>query len=131
MRGPKAKTKRNSRVVSFGDISQIEPTSPLGDIAKVEFRRLLTLLDSRGQLDRVDIGIVTAAARTKELVDELYSAINKIASITEISQAENLYLGRLRALGLPLQPSRTLVKTTIKEAKPGAEPIAGLVKIHA
>ena len=128
-RGPKRKTAHNrpqppSRAIG---LSEIEPTSPLNDNAMVEFHRLLEVLDNRGQLERSDLGVVTAAARAKDLVDRTAIA----GSVNEICQAENVYLGRLRALALTQIPSRSIVKTIAKDPEKSADPIAGKIKLHA
>jgi hypothetical protein len=108
-------------------LDQVDPISPLNDNAMMEFRRLVVELDRNGMLARADLGVVTTAARAKDradLMNELPSA-----SQSDIAQAENIYLGRLRALGLTLQPSRSVVTSIAKETS--QDSIASKIKLHA
>ena len=129
MRGPKPKTSRNSspktpRVASPG---RIKPTSPLNDNALAEFKRLVKELDNRRLLERVDIGVVTACARAKDFADrQAESAVE----ISDITQADNLYLRWLKALALTTAPNRSVIRVDAKTQET-AEAISGKIKLHA
>jgi phage terminase small subunit len=135
-RGPKLKTAKNSsqkppRTISIG---RVKPISTLDENGLAEFRRLVKALDNRGALDVADVGIITAAARAFSMVVSLVLQLSlprpPRGIVAQVSIAENLYLGRLRALGFPIQPSRLVVKTVAKN-KETAEAISGKIKLHA
>jgi hypothetical protein len=127
-RGPKPKTSKNSpsKPVALASDLGIVPTSPLNANALVEFERLVATLDQRGMLERMDVGVITACARAKDRADGCNADVN--ASQSDIAQAENIYLGRLRALALTQMPSRSLVKTTAKDVTQ-VDPIKALIKL--
>lgn len=130
-RGPKPQTARNRRQAAprAVHLDEVMPTSVLNDNAMVEFRRLVVALDHRGMLDRADVGIITACARAKDRADRCND--NPDASQSDIAQAENIYLGRLRALALTQLPSRSVVKTVARTEEKEADPVAGKIKLHA
>jgi phage terminase small subunit len=125
-RGPKPKTARNGGSRRSGRIHHetIEPTSTLGDIAKVEFWRLVEILSNRGSLDRVDLATVTECARIKERLDKAY--LDDDTKIIPLMTSQRR--GLLRELGLTIKPSTTLVKTVAKTPE-AANPIKSLIKL--
>ncbi len=126
-RGPKPKTPKNKPQAPprLLDADQVAPTIELAGEALTEFRRLVALLDWRGQLDRVDIGHITAAARVwGRLCAALEAADEKTAC-----QLDTLYRGYKRELGLTSHPSHTHVHTTAKSPDAPGDPIRDRIKI--
>jgi hypothetical protein len=109
--GPKPKTAKNSRSKPQAHGS-VEPTSKLAAVALKEFQRLAAQLDLRGTLDRVDASVLTECARIKEMLDVAFT-LNDDKMIGKLMLHRR---GLLRELGLTLQPSRSVVKTTAKAA---------------
>jgi len=133
-RGPKSKTVKNShrKPVAPLDLTKIIPTSALGVEATAEFWRLVHVLDNRGTLDRVDLAVLTEAARVKTNLDQAY-AINE-AELTSKTTAMIAMLtshrrGLLREMGLSITPSRNQVVARPKDGTQVSEPLAKLVKL--
>ena len=116
-RGVKPKNAANSRRRTRGVIrhdEMLEPASLLTLEARVEYDRLAGVLRQKGTLDRVDLGVITEAARVKALLDRLHSQIeenlgnwrvlNRLVALT----AQRHIL--LRSLGLTTVPSGSVVK---------------------
>ena len=74
-RGPKPKTLKNSRSKpTLGRaIDYPEPASVIGPEAHLEFYRLCAVLDQRGQLDRVDVSVITECARITILLNRCHA----------------------------------------------------------
>jgi phage terminase small subunit len=138
-RGPKQKTARNSRRGSAGIIRHeaLEPPSVLTRQAREEYDRLVGVLQCKGTLDRVDLGVIAEAARVKALLDRLHRkiekdqddwrALNRLCTLTTQRQA------LLRGLGLTTQPCRSVVKAnpigSQRDEEPNPSPWAGKLKV--
>lgn len=135
--GPKPKTRKNSpskpSVLPLAEA--LYATSDLTPVAQEEFQRLARVLDSRGTLERVDIAVLTECARIKALLDRAQADVDgpvggldadKVRIVTALNSHR---LALLRALGLTLMPSRSVVKTVAKDDNQ-ADPIAGKIKLH-
>lgn len=136
-RGPKPKTQKNSparpAVASTGNrpcaISKLTPAA--GD----EFTRLVTDLDNKGMLERADLGVITRAAQYKALEDRAQAELDDPLraldpdTVRMMASISNKYLACLRALGLTLQPSRSVVKTIAKNEET-SDPIQSKIKLH-
>ena len=134
-RGPKPQTIRNSpqKAPRTIPLEQVEPTSTLNAEAMAEFRRLLSVLDNMGILERVDVSIVTEAARTKELLDRAYQLHERgidAKAVMLVTQLTCRSQGLMRMLGLSVLPSRTHVHTVAKDTKQPAT-VAKLVRYPA
>ena len=135
-RGPKPQTSSNKaqsppRAIP---IDQIVPTADLHKDALVEFRRLITVLDARGSLDRIDLSLPTECARITDTLNcahRLNAVVFDSKMVSTIAQLTSQRRGLLREMGLSIQPSRTHVHTTAKSSETPADPIAGKIKIHA
>jgi len=136
-RGPKPKTSRNAsrRLANTLGLAMLDATSDLTPVAYVEFKRLLAVLDNRGLLERVDLGVVTEAARIKALLDRAQADVDnplhaldqdKVRMVTALNSHR---LACFRALGLTQLPSRSIVKTIAKDSS-AADPLAGKIKLH-
>ena len=136
-RGPKPKTAKNAprKPVETLPLAGVYATSDLTPVASKEFKRLVTLLDNRGTLERVDIAVLTECARIKALLDRAQADVDdpvgdldkdKIRMVTALNSHR---LALLRALGLTLFPSRSVVKTIAKDPSQ-ADPIQGKIKLH-
>ncbi len=136
-RGPKPKTSKNSPARLATAPVQVEAyaTSDLTPVAQDEFRRLVALLDNRGTLERVDIAVLTECARIKALLDRAQADVDdpvgglmpdKVRMVTALNSHR---LALLRAMGLTLMPSRSVVKTIAKDSQT-ADPIQGKIKLH-
>ncbi len=136
-RGPKPKTQKNAARKPSQALQEIatSATSDLTPVAKEEFWRLVTLLDSRGTLDRVDIGVLTECARIKGLLDLAHDDTTDIGGnldadkVRVVTALNSHRLALLRAMGLTLMPSRSVVKTIAKDQNE-TDPIAGKIKLH-
>lgn len=120
-RGPKPKTAKNSRrkAPTTIKIDQVEPTSALAADALKEFYRLVGVLDRLRILERVDLSVVTEAARTKELLDRAYRLHEQTIdpkNVSVVTQLTSRHQGLIRMLGLSVQPSRSVVKTVAKNS---------------
>lgn len=131
-RGPKPQTARNRRPAApvATPLGVIEPTSTLDVDALKHFYKLLADLDRMGILERVDITLVTEAARIKECLDRVYEMNNPIKHAGKIAQFTCRYQGLVRMLGLSVQPSRSVVKTVAKD-QTSTDPTASKIKLHA
>jgi hypothetical protein len=135
--GPKPKTARNrlQKAPRTIPIEQIEPTSALTVEALTEFYRLATVLDNRQTLDRVNVGVLTECARIKALLDRAQDDTDDLAGnldddkVRMVTALNSHRLALLRALGLTLMPSRSVVKTTLKNPET-ADPLAELIKFR-
>jgi hypothetical protein len=101
-RGPKIETPQNSHVLPIrGDI---QPTAHLTRAAKKEFYRLADMLQRRGTLKNCDPSVLTDTAR-------LWAALNdghaQDLGVSDLIKLTNAHRGRMRDLGLVLQPSRS------------------------
>jgi hypothetical protein len=135
-RGPKLQTANNApgNVKGFIRHESLTPTSALTPEALAEFDRLIAVLDARGTLDRVDLAVVTNAARVKALLDRAEADVKDNLDPIRLKAMTTLlaqHRGLLRELGLTLQPSRSLIRTNA-QAGPGywsrLLPTEGLVK---
>lgn len=61
-RGPKAKTAANSKPIKGQKVAKLQPPKTLDKAGKVEFKRLVNVLQARGTLDRADVRVVEMAA---------------------------------------------------------------------
>jgi hypothetical protein len=132
-RGPKVKTVRNSHASRKGLIRRAseDPTSELSLEGQQEYRRLLEVLRGRGTLERVDLAIVTEAARIKVLIDRAYTALQTVfdsKAVSTLCQLMSQRRGLVRELGLTLHPSRSLVRAPAAVPDP-ADPIAARIKL--
>jgi hypothetical protein len=136
-RGPKVKTSRNSPPGAHQRIEHavVEPTSPLNEDATKEFWRLVEVMESRGCLDRVDLSVITNAARTKDLLDRANAGLDNVVGadyfkqIAAINSLQGQLRGLTRELALTIKPSTTLVRSDAKKPAQAAEAIAGKIKI--
>jgi hypothetical protein len=92
------------------------------------------VLANRGSLDRVDLGVVTEAARVKTEIDRLYAEpldgqARDSKTVGLIALLTSQRRGLLRELGMTIKPSTTMVKTTAKNGEP-IDPIEGMIKLH-
>lgn len=110
---------------------KLEPTSTLNDNAKEEFWRLVSVLDNRGSLERIDLAVVTECARITDLLNRTHEMLalgidpKAVQLVTMLTSQRR---GLLRELGMTIKPSNTLVKTTAKTPE-AADPIRGLIKL--
>jgi hypothetical protein len=81
------------------------PVSKLGRVAQAEFDRLMTVLRKRGVEAKIDIGVVTEAARVKGFIDAECEKGDRMDPRV-YKELANLRRGLIRELGLVLQPSR-------------------------
>jgi len=113
-RGPKVRTSRNASDRRQGLIRRetTAPPSDLTDVAKAEYDRLIAVLEAKGTLDRLDLGIVAEAARIKALLDRAHADVLLIEprAIQVVALLTSQRRGLLRELGLTLQPSRSVVR---------------------
>jgi hypothetical protein len=134
-RGEQTKTPSNSRkrITMVPESEYPEPTAELNRIALKEYKRLCRVLDSHGMLERAEPGVITSASLTKERLVSLYKnlafGLDPKYIDSKINAAENIYLGRLKALGLTLQPSRSVVKTTARQPVDSSDPWSNKAKI--
>lgn len=135
-RGRKPKTPKNSprRPADVIKLNDLVPTSDLTPNALDEFLRLASRLESEGRLDRVDIAVVTNCARTKALLDRAHSDLDdplgkldqdKLRMATVLEGKVAMWM---RALGLTVLPSRSVVKTVAKDPA-AADPMKSLIKL--
>lgn len=130
-RGPKVKTAANSRpgsgLIPHGGASA---PSDLTGAGQAEYDRLVGVLEAKGTLDRVDLGVVAEAARIKDLLDRSYrlaGALPDRDTIKMIGLLTSQRRGLLRELGLTLIPSRSLVRTNPVPAE--EDPLASRIKL--
>ncbi len=136
-RGPKPKTRKNAapRPVDAIRINDLVPTSELSADALDEFLRLARSLDAQGRLESVDIGVVTSTADDKAMLDRLNAWIAKEKGfpdekhIASRNGVKAKWLAGMRALGLTVLPSRSVVKTVAKDPQKTTSPIAGKIKL--
>lgn len=132
-RGPKLRSAQNSHDTRPGIVRHetLEPPSDLPPAARAEYNRLVGVLQAKGTLDRVDLGVIAEAARTKEWLDQSYQAtagrVPTLVEIAAVSKLTSQRRGLLRELGLTLQPSRSVVKTNAVPAE--IDPIAAKIKL--
>ncbi len=133
-RGPKPKTAKKAaqkppRTIS---LDQLTPPSDLDAEANSEFVRLVRVLDNRGTLDRIDLAVLAECARIKGLLDRVHCSLGRsspdLSTLKMIGLLTTQRRGLLRELGLTLQPSRSVVKTTAKQPE-DADPLAKLIKL--
>jgi hypothetical protein len=103
-RGVKPKTLENSRKTLMLPAPNA-PTSRLKASGRHEFARLVDLCQRRGILERIDISILTEAARAKQLLDQECRRGPEMDVRAYVSLA-SLRKNLLGALGLCLQSSR-------------------------
>jgi hypothetical protein len=131
--GPKPRTAKNTSGRHPGLIrrSSEEPTSELSLEALREFQRLLEVLRSMGTLDRVDLGVVTEAARVKDLLDQFYRipGLPNRATIAAIGLLTSQVRGLRRELGLTTMPSRSLVRVDPGPFEGGDDPVATRIRL--
>jgi hypothetical protein len=135
-RGPKPKTKKNSRLPArvAARVDDLVPTSDLNDAAMDEFVRLARTLSDQGRLDNVDVGVMTSTADDKAMLDRMNKIIGKERGfpdekhIAARNGVKAKWLAGMRALGLTVLPSRSVVKTTAKAA-PEDDKWAGKLKV--
>jgi phage terminase small subunit len=132
-RGPKIRTAGNASAAHPGVIRHetLAPPCPLSKAAQAEYDRLISLLRSKGSLDRIEIGIVAKCARFSATLDALYASDPDLVDRGSVSRAGILssqIRGLLREIGLTVQPSRSLVKTSPMTPEE-IDPIAGKIKL--
>jgi phage terminase small subunit len=126
-RGPKPKTAKNKPSKPTGPslAGPPVPTCTLTPIAQTEFERLVLMLDNRNTLERVDVAVITEAARVFARLCKAYDDDDTKV----INQLTTQRRGLLRELGLTLQPSRTLVKTVAKDPNAPTEATKPFIKL--
>lgn len=134
-RGRKPRTARNSPDRHPGLIrhGSLEPPSALDKVAKVEYGRLVDVLDEKGTLDRIDLAVVAEAARVKALLDRAHAMVEKALdpwAVKMINVLTTQRRGLLRELGLTLQPSRSVVRTNPSQSEAAEDdPVAAMIKL--
>ena len=134
-RGPKLQKAINAPPGARQRIQHetLDPTSDLTENARVEYDRLLTIMDNRGTLDRVDLAVVAECARIKDLLDRVCKAAETGVPERDIVKTIGLLMsqrrGLLRELGLTIKPSTTLVRSDAKSPNSG-ENVAKLIKLN-
>jgi hypothetical protein len=131
-RGPKSRTAANSHPSRAGFVrGAFEPTSPLNDAARLEFDRLADVLQGKGTFDRVDLSVVTEAARIADTLNRAFAMapdVPDLASTKLIGLLLSQKRGLWRELGLTTTPSRSVVRA--KAGTPEAiDPIALKIKL--
>jgi hypothetical protein len=131
-RGPKLRTAANAAPGRKGPIRHGARAAPsvLSRAARAEYDRLLRVLDEKGTLDRVDLSCVAECARIKALLDLAYDGTAEgidWGKAKLIGLLSGQHRGRLRELGLTLQPSRSVMRTNA--VPPADDPIAKLIKL--
>lgn len=131
-RGPKPNTADNSpdRAPNLIRDRELLPTSQLEPEALREFWRLCDVLDQRGYLERVDLALITNAAWYKAEIDRLrgnYAKKRLRATLADINAVSERLRSALRDLGLPLQPSRVVLRTQPKSVSD--DPVASRIRI--
>jgi hypothetical protein len=135
-RGPKPRTALNSRSNAKGFIrhTELAPTAALTPAALEEFQRLIVVLESRGTLDRVDLGVITETARVKGLLDRAHATQPEdpdIESVRVVAMLSAQLRGFRRDMGLNLLPSRSVVHSTgrpVYRGKDGVDAVLGMVR---
>ena len=117
-RGPKIRTAENAADGHPGVIRRngLDAPSELDEVAETEYQRLLDVLSAKGSLDRVNLGVVAEAARIKSLLDHAHELVNILMDPKIVKMVGALTThrrGLLRELGLTLQPSRSVARTTL------------------
>jgi hypothetical protein len=130
-RGRKLRTADNTADGHPGFIRRDDegPTSDLEGLALEEYERLRDVLHSKGTLDRVDLAVLTEAARVKVMLDEAYKVattdLDRGARLIQVLTTQRR--GLLREMGLTLQPSRSVVRTNA--VSPEEDPLAKMIKL--
>jgi hypothetical protein len=134
-RGRKLTTAKNASGTARGFIRRESLASPidLAPDALVEYQRLCEVLRSRGTLDRLDLMTVAACASMRANLNRVQKVIDDLPepdmnSVRKLAMLTMQWRGLMRELGLTLQPSRTLLRTT--PIRPHTnDPIARYVKL--
>jgi hypothetical protein len=88
----------------------VRPSAPLNRAAKKEFNRLADMLHRRGTLKNCDVSIITDAARLWAALNDGYAKDG--LGVSDLLKITNAHRGRMRDLGLVLQPSRSRYAVT-------------------
>lgn len=132
--GPKIRTSQNSRKGPVGSVQHdsLEPPCILTAEAKVEYQRLIEVLQSGGTLERVDLVCVANAARIKVLLDKAHKAVGRrlsAHSVKLVNQLTAQHRGLMRELALTSLPSRTVFRATSATNAEVEDKWAGKLKI--
>ncbi len=115
MRGSKIRTpenRRNPRQIAIGEGVTDSPVT-LTPAAQAEYERLLQVMQEFGSLEVVDLIVVANAARTKDLLDKAYEALDggidrlKLRSVNLLTTQHR---GLMRELGLTTSPNRSVFR---------------------
>lgn len=131
LRGPKLRTGRNSRPGRQTIRREsLDPPCELSKAARAEYDRLVEVLAAKGTLDRVDLSCVAECARIKSLLDLAHKGTEESIDWDKaklVGLLSGQHRGRLRELGLTLQPSRSMVRTNAVPAE--RDPLEGMIKL--
>lgn len=133
-RGSKTRTLLNSRQGPTGSIRHktFKPPCALSDEGKVEYDRLIDILESVGILERVDLACVANAARVKALLDRAHKDVEDNLDpkkVQLLSMLTSQHRGLLRELGLTSQPSKVVFRATPATPEASDEKWSGKLKI--
>ena len=80
-RGPKPKTRANSRPNKSAGIWSDAEIPSMTDGARKEFNRLVGVIERAGVKDRTDLSVVVNAARLSDLIDRAHAEVEAIGLV--------------------------------------------------